>query len=96
SIRKAELTQYPMYGCFSQSKQVQSMLNEAVDSLNKSTSVKIGNIEQVIDGLKNSNSFAIASIEHSKTIAQDPNLVFLKTNKALDREQLIVQTNHQV
>ncbi|TMO91924.1 LysR family transcriptional regulator, partial [Pseudoalteromonas sp. S3178] len=49
SIRKAELTQYPMYGCFSQSKQVQSMLNEAVDSLNKSTSVKIGNIEQVID-----------------------------------------------
>ncbi|AUJ71143.1 MULTISPECIES: LysR family transcriptional regulator [Pseudoalteromonas] len=96
SIRKAELTQYPMYGCFSQSKQVQGMLNEAVDSLNKSTSVKIGNIEQVIDGLKNSNSFAIASIEHSKTIAQDPNLVFLKTNKALDREQLIVQTNHQI
>ncbi|PAX99334.1 LysR family transcriptional regulator [Pseudoalteromonas sp. HM-SA03] len=96
SIRKSELTHYPMYGCFSQSKQVQSMLNEAVDSLNKSTSVKIGNIEQVIDGLKNSNSFAIASIEHSKTIAQDPNLVFLKTNKALDREQLIVQTNHQV
>lgn len=96
SIRKAELTHYPMYGCFSQSKQVQNMLNEAVDSLNKSTSVKIGNIEQVIDGLKNSNSFAIASIEHSKTIAQDPNLVFLKTNKALDREQLIVQTNHQV
>ncbi|MEJ6475703.1 LysR family transcriptional regulator [Pseudoalteromonas piscicida] len=96
SIRKAELTHYPMYGCFSQSKQVQNMLNEAVESLNKSTGVKIGSIEQVIAGLKNSNSFAIASIEHSKTIAQDPDLVLLKTNKALDREQLIVQTNHQV
>ncbi|GEK11070.1 LysR family transcriptional regulator [Pseudoalteromonas sp. McH1-7] len=96
SIRKAELTQYPMYGCFSQSKQVQSMLNEAVESLNKSTGVKIGSIEQVIAGLKTSNSFAIASIEHSKSIAQDPNLVLLKTNKALDREQLIVQTNHQI
>ena len=85
-----------MYGCFSQSKQVQTMLNEAVDALNKSTSVKIGSIEQVINGLKSSNSFAIASIEHAKKIAQDSDLVLLKTNKALDKEQLIVQTNHHV
>ncbi|WP_419149009.1 LysR family transcriptional regulator [Pseudoalteromonas 'SMAR'] len=96
SITKSELTAYPMYGCFSQSKQVQTMLNEAVDALNKSTSVKIGSIDQVINGLKSSNSFAIASIEHSKQIAQDSDLVLLKTNKALDKEQLIVQTNHHI
>ncbi|WP_440055380.1 LysR family transcriptional regulator [Pseudoalteromonas sp. T1lg65] len=96
SFRKEELANFPMYGCFSQSKQVQSMLNEVVDSLNKTTSVKIGNIEQVIEGLKNTSSFAIASIEHSKTIAQDPSLVLLKTNKAMDQEQVVVQTNHQI
>ncbi|TMO59571.1 LysR family transcriptional regulator [Pseudoalteromonas aurantia] len=96
SLRRSELSDFPMYGCFSQLKQVQTMLNEAVEGLNKSTSMKIGNIDQVIDGLKNSNHFAIASIEHSKTIAQDPNLVLLKTNKDVDHEQLVVQTNHHV
>ncbi|MBQ4813542.1 LysR family transcriptional regulator [Pseudoalteromonas luteoviolacea] len=95
-IRRTELSQYPMYGCFSQSKQVQSMLNEAVEGLNKSTSVKIGNISQVIDGLKCSQSFAIASIEHSKTIAQDPELALLKTNKDDSHEQLVINTNHQI
>ncbi|MCF2907455.1 LysR family transcriptional regulator [Pseudoalteromonas sp. DL2-H2.2] len=96
SIRRSELAQYPMYGCFSQSKQVQNMLNEAVEGLNKSTNVKIGNISQVIDGLKNSQSFAIASIEHSKVIAQDPDLILLKTNKDASHEQIVVQTSHQL
>lgn len=96
SIRRDELLEYSMFGCFSQSKPIQLMLNEAIDSLNKASSVKIGNIEQVIQGLKTSPSFAIASIEHAKTIAQDPNLVVLKTNKALEQEQLVVQTNHNL
>ncbi|CAH9059344.1 HTH-type transcriptional regulator HdfR [Pseudoalteromonas holothuriae] len=96
SLRKEELYDFPMYGCFSQSKQVQSMLNEAVEGLNKSSSMKIGNIDQVIEGLKQSSHFAIASIEHANTIAQDPNLVILRTNKDINHEQLVVQTNHHV
>ncbi|MFC3034163.1 LysR family transcriptional regulator [Pseudoalteromonas fenneropenaei] len=96
TIRREELLHYSMFGCFSQSKQVQNMLNEVIEGLNKSTSVKIGNIEQVIQGLKSSTSFAIASIEHAKTVAQDPNLVLLKTNKAMEQEHLVVQTNRNL
>ncbi|CCQ09488.1 Transcriptional regulator, LysR family [Pseudoalteromonas luteoviolacea B = ATCC 29581] len=95
-IRREELLHYSMFGCFSQSKQVQTMLNEVVDNLNKATSIKIGNIEQVIQGLKSSSSFAIASIEHAKTVAQDADLVMLKTNKAMEQEQLVVQTNRNL
>ena len=82
-ISKHDLDSYPMYGCFSQSKQVQSMLNEAIDMLNKSASIKVGSIEQVMSGLVKSDHFAIARIEH------------LKTNKDLSHEQLVIQTSQQ-
>ncbi|MBQ4799633.1 LysR family transcriptional regulator [Pseudoalteromonas sp. MMG006] len=94
-ISKQDLDSYPMYGCFSQSKQVQTMLNESIDSLNKSSSIKVGSIEQVIAGVVKSNHFAIASIEHANTIAEHSNLVQLKTNKDLSHEQLVVQTSQQ-
>jgi DNA-binding transcriptional LysR family regulator len=95
-LKKPDLNVYPLFGCFAQSPQVQTMLNEAVEGLNKSPSLKMGNIEQVIDGLKSTNHFAIASIEHSKVIAKDPELVLLKTNKSIETEQLVVQTNGTV
>ena len=94
-ISKHQLDSYSAFGCFSQSKQVQSMLNEAIDSLNKSSTIKMGSIEQVISGIIKSDSFAIASIEHANTVAEHTDLVQLKTNKDLSHEQLIVQTNQQ-
>ncbi|HEA17847.1 MAG: LysR family transcriptional regulator [Pseudoalteromonas prydzensis] len=93
---KQDLTDYPMYSCFSQSKQIQAMLNEAVDSLNKTSSIKVGSIEQVMDGLCKSNHVAICSIEHASSVAENSNLLQLKTNKNLSHEQLIVQTSQQV
>ncbi|KDC49861.1 MULTISPECIES: LysR family transcriptional regulator [Pseudoalteromonas] len=94
-ISKHDLDSFPMYGCFSQSKQVQTMLNEAIDSLNKSSSIKVGSIEQVIAGLEKSDHFAIASIEHTNAVAEHSELIQLKTNKSLSHEQLVVQTNKQ-
>jgi DNA-binding transcriptional LysR family regulator len=95
-ISKHELDQYPMFGCFSQSKHVQLMLNEAIDSLNKASSIKVGSIEQVMAGLEKSDHFAIAGIEHTNTIAENSQLVQLKTNKDISHEQLIVQTSQQI
>ncbi|WP_372760206.1 LysR family transcriptional regulator [Pseudoalteromonas sp.] len=95
-ISKLDLDRYPMYGCFSQSKHVQMMLNEAIDGLNKSSSIKVGSIEQVMAGLEKSDHFAIAGIEHSNTINENSNLIQLKTNKDLSREQLIVQTSQKI
>ncbi|KPH95493.1 LysR family transcriptional regulator [Pseudoalteromonas porphyrae] len=95
-ICKQDLSDYPMYGCFSQSKQIQTMLNEAIDGMNKAASIKVGSIDQVMDGLCKSNHFAIASIEHANTVAENNDLVQLKTNKDLAHEQLIVQTSQQV
>ena len=94
-ISKRDLDSYPMFGCFSQSKQVQTMLNEAIDSLNKSSSIKVGSIDQVMMGLAKSNHFAIASIEHANTVAEHSELVQLKTNKDLSHEQLVIQTSQQ-
>ncbi|MFU2511264.1 LysR family transcriptional regulator [Pseudoalteromonas sp. ASV78] len=96
NLCKQDLTDYPMYSCFSQSKQIQAMLNEAVDSLNKTSSIKVGSIEQVMDGLCKSNHVAICSIEHASSVAENSNLLQLKTNKNLSHEQLIVQTSQQV
>jgi len=95
NISKGDLDHYPMYGCFSQSKHIQSMLNEAISALNKSSSIKVGNIEQVMAGLIKSDHFAIASIEHTNVIAEHPELIQLKTNKNIDSEQLIIKTNQQ-
>jgi DNA-binding transcriptional LysR family regulator len=94
-ISRHDLDTYPMFGCFSQSKHVQTMLNEAVDSLNKSSSIKVGSIDQVMAGLAKSEHFAIASIEHANTVAENINLIQLKTNKDLSHEQLVVQTSQQ-
>lgn len=95
-ISKQELDHYPMFGCFSQSKPVQLMLNEAIDGLNKSSSIKVGSIEQVMAGLEKSDHFAIAGIEHTNAIAENSNLIQLKTNKDLSREQLIVKTSQKI
>ena len=95
-ISKRDLADYPMYSCFAQSKQVQAMLNEAVDSFNKSSSIKVGSIEQVMDGLKKSDHIAIASIEHANSVSSDSELLLLKTNKGIAHEQLVIQTNEQV
>ncbi|MBQ4834010.1 LysR family transcriptional regulator [Pseudoalteromonas sp. MMG010] len=95
-ISKQDLDQYPLFGCFSQSKQVQSMLNEAIDSLNKSASIKVGSIDQVMTGLIKSDHFAIASIEHANSVSEHTDLVQLKTSEGLGNEQLIVQTSQQV
>ncbi|MBB1341768.1 LysR family transcriptional regulator [Pseudoalteromonas sp. SR45-6] len=96
NLCKQDLNDYPMYSCFSQSKQIQTMLNEAVDGLNKTSSIKVGSIEQVMDGLCKSNHVAISSIEHASSVAENNNLLQLKTNKNLAHEQLIVQTSQQV
>ncbi|WP_404341147.1 LysR family transcriptional regulator [Pseudoalteromonas mariniglutinosa] len=95
-ISKQDLADYPMYSCFSQSKPVQSMLNDAVESLNKATSIKVGSIEQVMDNLCKSNYLAIASIEHTSRVLGNTELVQLKTNKEVSHEQLIVQTKAQI
>ena len=96
NICKQDLNDYPMYSCFSQSKQILTMLNEAIDSLNKSSSIKVGSIEQVMDGLCKSNHVAISSIEHASTVAENSNLLQLKINKNVAHEQLIVQKSQQV
>lgn len=94
SVTKQDLMRYPMFGCLSQSRQVQHMLNETADSFNKATSMRVGNINEVLSNIKNSDLFAIAGIEHSKIVAQDPNVVLIKTNKDLPTEQVLVRTNH--
>jgi DNA-binding transcriptional LysR family regulator len=94
SVTKQELMSYPMFGCLSQSRQVQHMVNETADSFNKVTSMRVGNINEVLSNIKNSDLFAIAGIEHSKLIAQDPDVVLIKTNKDLPTEQVLVRTNH--
>ena len=73
------------------------MLNDAIDSFDKSASVKVGSIEQVMEGLKRSNHIAIASIEHANNVASDPSLAaVLKTNKGVAQEQLVIQTNQKI
>jgi len=95
-ISKKELESYPMFSCFSQSKQVQSMLNEVIDSLNKVSTIKVGSIEQVMAGLEKSDHFAIAGIEHTSSVAENHNLIQLKTNNDISHEQLVVQTSQQI
>ena len=95
-ISKRDFADYPMYSCFSQSKQVQAMLNDAIESFDKTSSIKVGSIEQVMDGLKKSNHIAIASIEHTNIVSSDPELLLLKTNKGIAHEQLVIQTNQQI
>ena len=95
-ISKRDFADYPMYSCFSQSKQVQAMLNDAIESFDKTSSIKVGSIEQVMDGLKKSNHIAIASIEHTNIVSSDPDLLLLKTNKGIAHEQLVIQTNQQI
>ena len=46
-------------------------------------------------GVVKSDHFAIASIEHANAIAENSELVQLKTNKDLNHEQLVVQTSQQ-
>ncbi|ALO41242.1 LysR family transcriptional regulator [Pseudoalteromonas phenolica] len=94
SVTRQDLIHYPMFGCLSQSRQVQHMVNETADSFNKATSMRVGNINEVLDNIKNSDLFAIAGIEHSKLVAQDPDVVLIKTNKDLPTEQVLVRTNH--
>lgn len=93
-VAKQDLMNYPMFGCLSQSRQVQHMVNETADSFNKVTSMRVGNINEVLSNIKNSDLFAIAGIEHSKLVAQDPEVVLVKTNKDLPTEQVLVRTNH--
>ncbi|TLX45396.1 LysR family transcriptional regulator [Pseudoalteromonas phenolica] len=94
SVTRQDLMSYPMFGCLSQSRQVQHMVNETADSFNKVTSMRVGNINEVLSNIKNSDLFAIAGIEHSKLVAQDPEVVLIKTNKDLPTEQVLVRTNH--
>lgn len=94
SVTKQDLLNYPMFGCLSQSRHVQHMVNETADSFNKATSMRVGNINEVLSNIKNSDLFAIAGIEHSKLVAQDPEVVLIKTNKDLPTEQVLVRTNH--
>jgi len=94
SVTKQDLVKYPMFGCLSQSRQVQHMVNETADSFNKATSMRVGNINEVLSNIKNSDLFAIAGIEHSKLVAQDSDVVMIKTNKDLPTEQVLVRTNH--
>ena len=94
TVTKQELVKYPMFGCLSQSRQVQHMVNETADSFNKATSMRVGNINEVLSNIKNSELFAIAGIEHSKLVAQEPGVVLIKTNKDLPTEQVLVRTNH--
>ena len=94
TVTKQELIKYPMFGCLSQSRQIQHMLNDTAASFNKATSMKVGNINEVLGNIKNSELFAIAGIEHSKLVAQESDVVLIKTNKDLPTEQVLVRTNH--
>ncbi|TMP76934.1 LysR family transcriptional regulator, partial [Pseudoalteromonas sp. S983] len=64
------------------------------DSFNNATSMKVGNINEVLSNIKNSELFAIAGIEHSKLVAQESDIVLIKTNKDIPTEQVLVRTNH--
>lgn len=46
--------------------------------------------------LKKSDHFAIAGIEHTSSVAENQNLIQLKTNNDISHEQLIVQTSQQI
>ncbi|TMN93546.1 LysR family transcriptional regulator [Pseudoalteromonas phenolica] len=94
TVTKQALVKYPMFGCLSQSRHIQHMLNETADSFNKATSMKVGNINEVLSNIKNSELFAIAGIEHSKLVAQESDIVLIKTNKDIPTEQVLVRTNH--
>lgn len=95
SITQSDLAEYPLYGCFSKSKQIQGMMQEAANSLHKSTGLRVGSLDEVIKSVLNSSSFALASIEHASVLAQHEGLLLLHTNDELTRQHLVIRTRSE-
>lgn len=80
-IDKGTLTPYPILGCLSKNLQVQKMLQKTAASLQKLPTMKVGTFEQIIGYLKDAEHVALAGIEHTNEIENNPELVIIKPEK---------------
>jgi len=90
TIDKETLIPYPILGCLSKNLQVQKMLQETAASLQKLTTMKVGTFEQIIGYLKDAEHVALAGIEHTNEIENNPDLVIIKPEKQLQNFNLAI------
>ena len=90
NIDKDTLTPYPILGCLSKNLQVQKMLQETAASLQKLPTMKVGTFEQILNYLKDAEHVALAGIEHTNEIENNPDLVIIKPEKQLQTLNLAI------
>jgi len=90
TIDKGTLTPYPILGCLSKNLQVQKMLQETAASLQKLPTMKVGTFEQILGYLKDAKHVALAGIEHTNEIENNPELVIIKPEKQLQDLSLAI------
>ncbi|GAP76497.1 MULTISPECIES: LysR family transcriptional regulator [Pseudoalteromonas] len=95
SVTLHDLDAYPLFGCFSQSQHVQSMIKEAADVLRKGNGLRLGSLEEVINAVTNGQSIAIGGIEHTNAINNHDDLICLQASDEA-HSRLIVKTQEQL
>lgn len=91
-IDRKALAPFPMLSCLSSSSSVQKMLQDAATALHKVSTIKVGNIEQITQTVKDAKHVAIAGIEHAKTIESNADLVIIKPSQESQQLALAVTT----
>ncbi|AXT31388.1 LysR family transcriptional regulator [Pseudoalteromonas tunicata] len=92
-IDRTALNPYPMLSCLSSSIQVQKMLQDAAVALHKVSTVKVGNIDQITQTVKDNKHVAIAGIEHTNTIDGNPDLMIIKPTQESQKLALSLTTS---
>lgn len=87
-----DLAPYPLFGCFSQSLHVQSMITEAAQMLNKGDDIRLGSLSEIINCVNNNRCIAIAAIEHAKILSAHPELVQIRSNSNASQARFVVKT----
>ncbi|WP_105188301.1 LysR family transcriptional regulator [Pseudoalteromonas sp. T1lg48] len=91
-ITLEDLAPYPLFGCFSQSLHVQSMIGEAAQLLNKGDDIRLGSLGEIINCVNNNHNIAIAAIEHAKALSAHPELVQIRSNSNATEARFVVKT----
>ncbi|SFB77999.1 LysR family transcriptional regulator [Pseudoalteromonas denitrificans] len=81
TIDKETLTPFSVLGCLSKNLQVQKMLQETAASMQKLTTMKVGTFEQITGYLKDAKHLALAGIEYTNEIENNPELIIIKPEK---------------
>ncbi len=95
-ITMTDLAPYSLLGCFSQSLHLQAMMDEAAQSMHKSSDIRLGSIGEVINIVRQGHNIALAAIEHTGQINNHSDLVQIATNfQQPSNERLVVKTHAQ-